>query len=66
MKPVHRIYHLHVRLQEYIVAIDAHGCTTGDCPHETQAECNAELDSFATEIESELAALKQAGGASDA
>lgn len=29
--------------------IEYHGCSTGDCPHETQSQCDAELNQIRLE-----------------
>lgn len=29
--------------------VDYHGCSTGDCPHESQAECNLALADLKTD-----------------
>jgi hypothetical protein len=45
---------LAVKLQDTIEIIDSHGCLTGDCPHETQAECDSEMDKFLRSTQVEL------------
>lgn len=49
------------QLREYVVAMEAHGCTTGDCPHEKAVECSVDLNAFAEEILSELVSSAPAG-----
>lgn len=43
------------------LGLSFHGCLTGDCPHETQAECDASL----AQAYRELADSQKVFGASD-
>lgn len=52
-------------LKDVVVAMEAHGCTTGDCPHDKQTECDANLDAETDTWLRQLAALSAPGADKD-
>lgn len=42
-------------LKDHVGAMDAHGCVTGDCPHERQSDCDAALAGHVAGVKNSLA-----------